>query len=122
MALVKSNRKNNRIDRGKPIKPKNEVTLKDIQNIEGPNPNTSSTQDLKKTTTVTKYANVRVDNHIRNKLEALISLGIGNSQKQIVNDAVNFLVDNLSKDDQRLFKTVFDTLEAKDVRQATAKR
>ena len=108
MSLVQSNRKKKTLDRGAPIKPEHTVSLDDVETIESRRES--------------QYANVRIDNHIRNKLEGLVSLGLAKSQKEAVNNAVEYYISSLSTEDRRAFKTVIETLEGRDVRMANAKK
>ena len=80
MSLVNSNRKNSikKIDRGHDIKPEEKFTLGEINKTE-----TSVDR-------VTFYANVRINNHIKNKLEALSTVGFAKSQKEALSDALDY--------------------------------
>lgn len=64
--------------------------------------------------TVTIPINIRVDNHIRNKISALLNLGLGKSQKDFVKNVVNHTIEELSESDRARFNKMFDILEEKD--------
>ncbi|MFT8744152.1 MAG: DUF5388 domain-containing protein [Lentilactobacillus hilgardii] len=117
MSLVQSNRKKKSLDRGAPIKPEHIVSFDDVETIENRKESSNFVPDR-----VTQYANVRIDNHIRNKLEGLVSLGLAKSQKEAVNNAVEYYISSLDTEDRRAFKTVIETLEGRDVRMANGKK
>lgn len=64
--------------------------------------------------TVTIPINIRVDNHIRNQISALLNLGLGKSQKDFVKNAVNKSIEELSESDRVRFNKMFEILEEKD--------
>lgn len=64
--------------------------------------------------TVTVPINIRVDNHIRNQISALLNLGLGKSQKDFVKNIVNHTIEELSESDRARFNKMFDILEEKD--------
>lgn len=64
--------------------------------------------------TVNVPINIRVDNHIRNQISALLNLGLGKSQKDFVKNVVNHTIEELSESDRARFNKMFDILEEKD--------
>ena len=60
--------------------------------------------------TVTVPINIRVDNHIRNQISALLNLGLGKSQKDFVKNVVNHTIEELSESDRASFNKIFDIL------------
>ncbi|EOR83972.1 hypothetical protein LS25_2026 (plasmid) [Latilactobacillus sakei subsp. sakei LS25] len=70
---------------------------------------------------VTYYANVRINNHIKNKAEALSIIGVAKSQKDAIDRALDSFVEQLSDDEKRSFKNQLATLEAKDVKMKSEK-
>ena len=72
--------------------------------------------DSKAVSSVTFYANVRINNHIKNKAEALSSIGLFKSQKDAISDALDYFIDSLPADDKRRYKLQLETLEERDVR------
>lgn len=108
-SLLNSNRKKqNSLERGDRIEPANSMSIKDLDN--------SSDQSSSKIESVTYYANVRINNHIKNKAEALSIIGIAKSQKDAIDRALDSFVDQLSDDEKRSYKNQLATLEAKDVK------
>lgn len=65
---------------------------------------------LKKADRVTFYANVRINNHIKNKAEALSSIGLFKSQKDAISDALDYYIDSLPAEDKRRYKLQLETL------------
>lgn len=48
-------------------------------------------------TTVTEPVNIRVDNHIRNRIATLITMGHSDTQKEMVEILVNLFIEGLEK-------------------------
>lgn len=73
---------------------------------------------------VTEPVNIRVDNHIRNKIAALITMGHSDSQKEMVETFVNLYVEDLNESDAKRFEDLVQIYEDKDVKrhQKKAKR
>ena len=114
-SLLNSNRvKSNSLDRGKRIEPENSTSIKDLSN---PGEQSKSS----KIESVTYYANVRINNHIKNKAEALSIIGVAKSQKDAIDRALDSFVEQLSDDEKRSFKNQLATLEAKDVKMKSEK-
>lgn len=67
------------------------------------------------TTIVTEPVNLRVDNHIRNKISALIIMGHGDSQKDMVERLVNLYVEDLETSDYKRFSDLVNIYEDKDI-------
>ena len=65
---------------------------------------------------VTFYANVRINNHIKNKAEALSAIGLYKSQKEAIDEALDYLINSLPNEDKRRLKFQIETLEDRDVR------
>ncbi|WP_262340838.1 DUF5388 domain-containing protein [Lactiplantibacillus plantarum] len=65
---------------------------------------------------VTFYANVRINNHIKNKAEALSGIGLYKSQKDAIDNALDYLIDSLDAEDKRKFTFQLDILESRDAR------
>lgn len=70
---------------------------------------------------VTFYANVRIDNHIKNKAEALAAIGLYKSQKEAIDEALDYLINSLPNEDKRRLKFQLETLEERDVRMKSKK-
>ena len=115
-SLVRSNRnKSKKIDRGHDIKPENTFSLNELeekQPQENKKPQTTKKNVVER---VTFYANIRINNHIKNKLEALTMLGLAKSQKQAVEIALDYYLNSLPDDFKRKYKIAVKTLEDRDV-------
>ncbi|WP_208423042.1 DUF5388 domain-containing protein [Latilactobacillus fragifolii] len=108
-SLLNSNRtRQNSLDRGGRIEPAQPMSLSDLDKT---NDKSSS-----KIESVTYYANVRINNHIKNKAEALSIIGIVKSQKEAIDRALDAFIDQLSEDEKRSYKNQVATLEEKDVK------
>lgn len=92
----------NKLERGTKINVQNQVNRAEVLGAEA----TSKT--------VTIPINIRVDNHIRNQISALLNLGLGKSQKDFVKNAVNKSIEELSESDRIRFNKMFEILEEKD--------
>lgn len=122
--LNNPNLKKDPLDRGEDIKPKHVFTADDlkINKIEASAKESaevskeSEQDDSVVPDRVTFYANVRINNHIKNKAEALSAIGLYKSQKDVIEGAIDYLIDSLSSDDKRRLKFQIETLEERDVR------
>jgi len=103
------------LDRGNDIVPQNTFKVSDLEES-----NPSDSIDLSaidsKTDRITFYANVRINNHIKNKAEALSSIGMYKSQKEAIEEALDYLIDSLPSEEKRKLKFQIDTLEERDIR------
>lgn len=109
---LKKQVKTDPLDRGQDIKPKNTFTTDDLKN------NKVKPLKLEKSVadSVTFYANVRINNHIKNKAEALSGIGLYKSQKDAIDNALDYLIDSLDAEDKRKFTFQLDILESRDAR------
>lgn len=64
--------------------------------------------------TVTLPVNIRVDNHIRNQISALLNLGYGTSQKELVKNLVDKTIEELPENEKIRFEKMYTILEQKD--------
>lgn len=100
--LVKSNR-SNKLERGAPIKPSETFTLNnDKTNIENVKPSY-----------IPKAASMKIDSELRDKINALSLIGIGENQKEVVSRALTTLIDSLTNEQQRTFENQFEVLRRK---------
>lgn len=114
-SLVRSNRnKSKKIDRGHDIKPENTFSLNELDENKSKKKQEAQTP-TKNVDRVTFYANIRINNHIKNKLEALTMLGLAKSQKQGVEIALDYYLDSLSDEFKRKYEVAVKTLEDRDV-------
>jgi hypothetical protein len=91
-----------KLNRGTTIEVKNQVERDDVLGKKATNK------------IITVPINIRVDNHIRNQISALLNLGKGKSQKDFVSNAVNREIEELSESDRARFNKMFDILEERD--------
>lgn len=111
--LKKNKHKHDPLDRGEDIKPKQTFSIDDL----GDSKNEKKTPKLNvKTDSVTVYTSVRVNNHIKNKAEALSSIGLASSQKDAIDIALDNYIQSLSEEDRTRLKFQIETLEERDVR------
>lgn len=109
------------LDRGKAIVPEKEFTIEDLNSEDK---NTTKSKNLNsdsKTDRITFYANVRINNHIKNKAEALSAIGLYKSQKEAIDEALDYLINSLPNEDKRRLKFQIETLEERDVRMKNKK-
>lgn len=112
-------RKKDPLDRGEAIEPEKKFTVKDLnENTKTPGSieqgnETNQNQDSNR---ITFYANVRIDNHIKNKAEALSAIGLYKTQKEAIDKALDYLITSLPSEDKRRLKFQIETLEERDVR------
>lgn len=105
------------LDRGKAIVPEKKFTIDDL-NLEDKNSNETENNNVDR---ITFYANVRIDNHIKNKAEALSAIGLYKSQKEAIDEALDYLINSLPNEDKRRLKFQLETLEERDVRMKNKK-
>lgn len=103
--------KNNKLlTRGAKVKTNNTVNRLDfIKRIENEIPQ-------KKQTSNTIRVTVKVDNHTRNKLLSLTTLGYGDSIGAIIKDLVDSKVNKLCETEIERFKFLYDTYEVSDLK------
>ncbi|WP_319466880.1 DUF5388 domain-containing protein [uncultured Trichococcus sp.] len=65
---------------------------------------------------VTEPVNIRVDNHIRNHIAALITMGHSDTQKDMVELVLNLYIENLSNGEFKRFEDLVQIYEDKDVK------
>lgn len=103
------------LTRGPKIEINNQVSRVDIDktnSTKGP----STKEKTIVSSFVTEPVNIRVDNHIRNKIAALITMGHSDSQKEMVDTFVNLYVENLNNSDAKRFEDLVQIYEDKDVK------
>ncbi|QOP56514.1 DUF5388 domain-containing protein [Lacticaseibacillus paracasei] len=59
-------------------------------------------------------ANVRVDSHIRNQINALLNLGLADSARDLLETLVQMEIERLNQDELKRYTDMLDILEAKD--------
>lgn len=104
------------LTRGPRIEVNSQVNRSDIEKntpseVVKENP-TSSLATL--STTITEPVNIRVDNHIRNRIAALITMGHSDTQKEMVETLVDLFIEGLEKSEFKRFEDLVDIYEQKD--------
>lgn len=109
------------LDRGKAIVPEKKFTIEDLNSEDKNTTKSENINSDSKTDRITFYANVRINNHIKNKAEALSAIGLYKSQKEAIDEALDYLINSLSNEDKRRLKFQIETLEERDVRMKSKK-
>lgn len=102
--------RNQGLTRGTRITANNTVNRLDfIEKIEKDTPQKIQTSNTIRVT-------VKIDNHTRNKLLALTTLGYGDSIGSIIKDLVDTKVDRLGESEIERFNFLYDTYEISDLK------
>ena len=104
------------LDRGKSIEPQKKFTVDELNNINSKSDKEGNYTEENKSNRITFYANVRINNHIKNKAEALSAIGLYKSQKEAIDEALDYLINSLPNEDKRRLEFQIETLEDRDVR------
>ena len=96
------------INRGHEYHPSDPVTAEEI---ESPNKLVSSS----KVDSVTYSSSIRVDNHIRNELQAMTILGFASSQREAIESLIQSWRESQPKESLRTLNAQIETLERKDI-------
>ena len=104
------------LTRGPKIETTNKVNRGDIELKPTVNEQPSSKGKNVLTSYVTEPVNIRVDNHIRNYIAALITMGHSDTQKDMVELVLNLYIENLSNDELKRFEDLVQIYEDKDVK------
>lgn len=124
MGLINNpNKKKDPLDRGHEIRPKEEFTIDDLQEIKQEQSDTDGKKPLVKSDVdrVTFYSNVRINNHLKNMLEAIAITGNSKSQKESIEKALNYYLDSFSMGERAAINAAIETLEKRDVKQKSKK-
>ena len=97
------------LDRGKNIRPNETFTQDDLKKE-------SKKEQITKTASVTYYANIRINNHIRNQLQSLSLMGLAKSQKGALELLINEYVNGMPEELRREYELNYKTLEDRDVK------
>lgn len=97
------------LDRGKNIRPNETFTQDDLKKE-------SKKEQITKTESVTYYANIRINNHIRNQLQSLSLMGLAKSQKGALELLINEYVNGMPEELRRVYELNYKTLEDRDVK------
>lgn len=119
MALLDHNQIKNKqkkgLSRGAKIEINNKVNRDDIEQSR-PMKEMPSNGKTIVSSIITEPVNIRVDNHIRNKITALITMGYSDSQKEMVETLVNLYIENLVNSELKRFEDLVQIYEDKDVK------
>ena len=103
------------LTRGPKIQTSNKVNRGDIEMKPTVNEPSSKEKNVL-TSYVTEPVNIRVDNHIRNYIAALITMGHSDTQKDMVELVLNLYIENLSNGELKRFQDLVQIYEDKDVK------
>ena len=104
------------LTRGPKIETTNKVNRGDIELKPTVNEQPSSKGKNVLTSYVTEPVNIRVDNHIRNYIAALITMGHSDTQKDMVELVLNLYIENLSNGELKRFEDLVQIYEDKDLK------
>lgn len=111
---IKNNQKKG-LTRGPKIEINNKVNRADIEKS-----SQIKEKALKEKTivssSITEPVNIRVDNHIRNQIAALITMGHSDNQKEMVETFVNLYIENLTNSELKRFEDLVQIYEHKDLK------
>lgn len=99
MAITRPPKSKNKLTVNNRIQVKNQVTRSEI---------------VPDSNTITFPVNIRVDNHIRNQVTALINLGVESNMKRIVAHMIENEKENLTESQLARFERMVNILEEKD--------
>ena len=101
--LIRSNRN--------PIKPDKQAEISDFSNS-----NKGIKTPQNQVASVTFDTNLKINNHIRNKLQAMAVLGYSDNQKAAIEVALSVYIESLTSDERKELEFQIDSLEKRDVR------
>lgn len=114
MAILKRNKADNvpkphkgLLTRGTEVKAEALVSRDDIYG--------TTAADNREPERITEPVNVRVDNHIRNQINALINLNFGDSAREVIGAALDSVLDRLDETQQRQYNTMVELYEKQDL-------
>lgn len=113
---INKRKSNKLLTRGPKVEVENQVNRADIEKKKKSLlKKNSSAENVIISTTITEPVNVRVDNHIRNKIQSLITLGHADSQREMVDMILNEYIEKLDKSEYKRFVDLVKIYEDKDV-------
>ena len=111
---IKNNQKKG-LTRGPKIEINNKVNRADIEKS-SPLKEKALKEKTIVSSIITEPVNIRVDNHIRNQIAALITMGHSDNQKEMVETFVNLYIENLTNGELKRFEDLVQIYEDKDVK------
>lgn len=108
MSLVTNNNKekNKIIPRGTDIKPQKEFSIDQLENAE------PATQN-KNVKYIPHVTSIKVDTKIRDKVNTLSLIGYGDNQKEVIEYALDSVINSMSSQSKRSFNNQYQVLETK---------
>lgn len=104
MSLVNSNRKK-RLDRGEDISPVETFSMdKKIEDE-------TIEKEYKPIPTTLK-----INSQIRDQINTLSLIGYGNTQKEVIEKAIQVILDNMTKDERQKFENQYKIIEEKTIK------
>ncbi|WP_208560335.1 DUF5388 domain-containing protein [Marinilactibacillus kalidii] len=125
MALLNHNsekekQKKKLLNRGPKVEVSNKVNRNDLDSYDQKKFRKMKEPEI--TTVVTEPVNIRVDNHIRNNISSLITMGFAESQKEMVDIMVDMYVETLEESEYKRYLDLVQIYEDKDVRRANKRK
>ncbi|MCM6826824.1 DUF5388 domain-containing protein [Leuconostoc mesenteroides] len=112
MSLVRNNNKekNKIIPRGGDIKPKKEFSIDELENN-----NEEKTAHHQIFEYIPAVTSIKVDTKIRDKVNTLSLIGYGENQKEVIENALDSVINNMSIEFKRNFENQYQVLENKTI-------
>lgn len=112
MSLVRNNNKekNKIIPRGSDIKPKKEFSIDELKNN-----NEETTAHHQIFEYIPAVTSIKVDTKIRDKVNTLSLIGYGENQKEVIENALDSVINNMSIESKRSFENQYQVLENKTI-------
>ncbi|MGE6489724.1 DUF5388 domain-containing protein [Paenisporosarcina sp. NPDC076898] len=107
-----------KIERSQNVVPKNTFNIKEFEPIQEPKKESAPPSSTKKANnsnvTTEKTTTVRVSVNTKNKLNALVTLGIATTVDDVTDLLINdYLTNILTKDERKQFEIIFDLYKSK---------
>lgn len=113
MSLVQNNNKKTKvIPRGAEIKPQKQFSISDLENNKKPEKN-SNIPSFKYEPAGTS---IKVDTKIRDIVNTLSLMGYGDNQKEVIQNALDHLINDMAPESKRSFDTQYQVLENKTIK------
>ncbi|UUE16946.1 DUF5388 domain-containing protein (plasmid) [Leuconostoc mesenteroides] len=112
MSLVRNNNKerNKIIPRGSDIKPQKEFSIDELENN---NEKTAAHHQIFEY--IPAVTSIKVDTKIRDKVNTLSLIGYGENQKEVIENALDSVINNMSIESKRNFENQYQVLENKTI-------
>lgn len=111
MSLVRNNNKekNKIIPRGSDIKPQKEFSIDELDNNDKNNAHHQTFEYIPAVTSI------KVDTKIRDKVNTLSLIGYGETQKEVIENALDSVINNMSIESKRSFENQYQVLENRTI-------